>query len=148
MNKLAIAVLALCAWIAVSAFAQDNSSSQQSSTGSSAQSGGTEQSTTSTTTTTETTHTSDKSAAKAKLHHIRGTIGQDGKTFTADKDNKSWTIVNPDAVQGHEGHHVILSAHVYPDKDQVHVMGVKMAGEKSSKSSSDTSTGGQQPPQQ
>jgi hypothetical protein len=70
----------------------------------------------------------------AKLHHIEGTIGDDGKTFTSDKDKKSWTIVNPDAVKGHEGHHVVLSAHVYPDKNEVHVMSVKMAGETKSKS--------------
>jgi hypothetical protein len=34
--------------------------------------------------------------------------------------------MNPDAVKGHEGHHVILSAHVYADKGAVHVMSVKM----------------------
>jgi hypothetical protein len=47
--------------------------------------------------------------------------------FVSDKDGKSWTIINPDAVKGHEGHHVILNAHVYPDKMQVHVMSLKMA---------------------
>jgi hypothetical protein len=29
-------------------------------------------------------------------------------------------------VKGHEGHHVELSAHVYADKGQIHVMSVKM----------------------
>jgi hypothetical protein len=50
-----------------------------------------------------------------------------GKTFTSDKDNKTWTIQNPEAVKGHEGHHVVLNAHVYPDKNEVHVMSLKMA---------------------
>ena len=49
------------------------------------------------------------------------------RLFVSDKDSKSWTIVNPDAVKGHEGHHVILTAHVYADKSEVHVMSLKMA---------------------
>jgi hypothetical protein len=51
----------------------------------------------------------------------------DGKTFVSDTDSKSWTITNPDAVKGHEGHHVTLTAHVYADKGEVHVMSLKMA---------------------
>ena len=47
--------------------------------------------------------------------------------FVSDKDSKSWTISNPDAVKGHEGHHVTLTAHVYADKNEVHVMSLKMA---------------------
>ena len=45
----------------------------------------------------------------------------------SDTDSKSWTITDPDAVKGHEGHHVTLTAHVYADKDEVHVMSLKMA---------------------
>jgi pentapeptide MXKDX repeat protein len=58
---------------------------------------------------------------------VMGKISADGKTFVSDKDSKTWTIVNPDAVKGHEGHHVVLNAHVYPDKGEVHVMSLKMA---------------------
>ena len=58
---------------------------------------------------------------------VKGKISDDGKTFVSDKDGKSWTIINPEAVKGHEGHHVVLNAHVYPDKMQVHVMSLKMA---------------------
>jgi hypothetical protein len=36
-------------------------------------------------------------------------------------------------VKGHEGHHVSLSAHVYADKDQIHVMKVTMMKEKTAK---------------
>jgi hypothetical protein len=67
---------------------------------------------------------------------ITGKISDDGKTFTNDKDGKSWTIVNPDAVKGHEGHHVVLKAHVYPDKNEVHVISLKMAGDSMNKGSS------------
>ncbi len=62
----------------------------------------------------------------AKTSDIKGKISEDGKMFVSDKDKKSWTIVNPEAVKGHEGHHVILTAHVYPDKNEVHVMSLKM----------------------
>lgn len=62
-----------------------------------------------------------------KTTDVKGKISDDGKMFVSDKDSKSWTIVNPDAVKGHEGHHVVLTAHVYPDKNEVHVMSLKMA---------------------
>ena len=67
----------------------------------------------------------EKKAAAAAVDVV-GTIGADGTTFTADSDHKSWKIVNPEAVKGHEGHHVKLNAHVYADKGQVHVMSVAM----------------------
>jgi hypothetical protein len=67
-------------------------------------------------------------AAPAPLKSIKGTVKADGDklTFVADKDQKSWDVVNPEALKGHEGHHVELSAHVYADKGQIHVMSVKM----------------------
>jgi len=71
-------------------------------------------------------HDSMKADASKEVK-ITGKISDDGKTFTNDADKKSWDIVNPDAVKGHEGHHVTLSAHVYADKNQVHVMSLKMA---------------------
>ena len=71
-----------------------------------------------------------------KATSVTGKISDDGKTFTSDKDGKSWTISNPDAVKGHEGHHVVLKAHVYPDKNEVHVMSLKMAGDAMNKGSS------------
>jgi hypothetical protein len=68
-----------------------------------------------------------KADASKNAIDVKGKISDDGKTFVSDKDSKSWTIVNPDAVKGHEGHHVVLTAHVYPDKNEVHVMSLKMA---------------------
>lgn len=71
---------------------------------------------------------SSTKAAAAPLKNIKGTIKADGDkyTFVSDKDSKSWDIMNPEAVKGHEGHHVELSAHVYADKGAIHVMSVKM----------------------
>jgi hypothetical protein len=71
----------------------------------------------------------------AKATKVTGTISADGKSFVGDKDKKTWTIQNPDAVKGHEGHHVTLSAHVYSDKMEVHVMSLTMAKDKMKKDS-------------
>jgi hypothetical protein len=78
-----------------------------------------------------------KSDTSMKATTITGKISDDGKTFVSDKDGKSWTISNPDAVKGHEGHHVALKAHVSADKGEVDVVSLKMAGDKMKK---DTST--------
>jgi len=68
------------------------------------------------------------SGAKAPLMTLKGTVKADGDkyTFVNDKDGKSWDVINPEKLKGHEGHHVELSAHVYSDKGQIHIMSVKM----------------------
>jgi hypothetical protein len=104
MKKLMILVLALAVVGNVAAFAQGTQ--QDSSMGDS---------------------------AKAPLKSIKGTIKADGDkvSFVADSDQKTWDIMNPEAVKGHEGHHVEVSAHVYADKMAIHVMSVKMLKGKS-----------------
>jgi hypothetical protein len=58
---------------------------------------------------------------------ITGTISDTGKTFVSESDHKNWTITNPEAAKGHEGHRVVLRANVHADKNEVHVVSVKMA---------------------
>jgi hypothetical protein len=77
-----------------------------------------------------------KSAPSTKASHITGKISDDGKTFVSDSDGKSYTISNPDAVKGHEGHHVTLKANVSADKNSVDVVSLKMAGDTMKKDSS------------
>lgn len=77
-----------------------------------------------------------KSDTSAKAAHITGKISDDGKTFVSDKDGKSWAINNPDAVKGHEGHHVTLKAHVSADATSVDVLSLKMAGDNMKKDTS------------
>ena len=60
-----------------------------------------------------------KAHASKKAVHVTGKVSDDVKTFVSDKDSKSWTITNPEAVMGHDGHHVTLTAHVYADKNEV-----------------------------
>lgn len=68
------------------------------------------------------------SEMKPQLMTLKGTVKADGEkyTFTNDADGKTWDVMNPAKLKGHDGHHVQLSAHVYTDKNSIHVMGVKM----------------------
>src|SRR2546425_13135694 len=63
--------------------------------------------------------------ASAKAVSLSGKVSADGKTFV-DKDNKSWTVSNPEALKGHEGHEVTLKAHEDAAKNEIHVVSVKM----------------------
>jgi hypothetical protein len=77
-----------------------------------------------------------KADSATKASSLTGKISDDGKTFVSDKDGKSWTISNPEAVKGHEGHHVILKAHVSAETGAVDVLSLKMAGDKMKKDTS------------
>ena len=47
--------------------------------------------------------------------------------MVSDKDQSILTIDNPDAVKGHEGHHVTVTGTVDSTKKTIHVASVKMA---------------------
>ena len=104
MKKLLVLVLGLAVVLSISAVAQDQGMAKADK--------------------------ADKAAA-APLKTLKGTVKADGDkyTFVNDKDGKSWDVMNPETLKGHEGHHVVLKAHVYADKNQIHVMDVKMAKE-------------------
>jgi hypothetical protein len=107
MRKLFIPILAACLMFSLAAVAQDMGK----------------------------TDDMGKSSAAAPLKTLKGTVKADGDkiTFVNDADQKSWDVMNPEKLKGHEGHHVQLSAHVYADKNTIHVMSVKMLkAEKSS----------------
>ena len=65
---------------------------------------------------------------KPALLNIKVTVKADGDkiTFVADEGGRSWDVINPETLKDHVGHHVELSAHVYKDKGQIHVMKVTM----------------------
>jgi hypothetical protein len=144
MKKMMLCFTALVVALALSAVAQDNMGSmgQSNSSASSSQS-----STASTST-----------AAAPELKTLRGWVsdekcgakganakgaacaakcvkGGEKIVFVNDKDKKVWNVKNPETLQDHVGHHVKLSAHVYPEGD-IHVMSVSMAGKKKAASSS------------
>lgn len=85
--------------------------------------------------------TGKKAHAKS---HLSGKISDDGKSLT-DKDGKSWTIDNPDAVKGHEGHEVTLRGHIDTAANTIHVTSLQMAGEHASKKKGGAMS--EQPPQ-
>jgi hypothetical protein len=99
MKKLMVLAIALSMVIGVSAFAQDTMKADNS-----------------------------KMAPAAPLKNIKGTVKQDGDkiTFVTDKDSKAWDVMNQETLKDHVGHHVVLSAHTYPDTNSIHVMTVKM----------------------
>ena len=53
-----------------------------------------------------------KAAEKGKDMSLTGWVKEEGgkDVFVNDKDKQSWDIANPDAVKGHEGHHVKVKA--------------------------------------
>ena len=67
----------------------------------------------------------DNMSKKAMI--VSGKVSADGKMFVSDKDNKTWTISNPEALKGHEGHHVSVKAHIDAAKNEIQVSSVKMA---------------------
>ncbi len=62
----------------------------------------------------------------AKPVSVSGKVSADGKMFTSDKDNKMWTVSNPEALKGHEGHHVTIKAKIDVAKNQIDITSVKM----------------------
>jgi hypothetical protein len=66
------------------------------------------------------------SASHGKKAAVKGTISEDGKSIVSDTDGKSWTIANPDAVKGHEGHHVQIMGTADATTGQIEVASVKM----------------------
>jgi len=113
MKKVMVCLLALTFAMSLTAFAQQDASASQT--------GNTSQDKMSQT-------QADQASAKAPLMTLKGTVKAEGDkvTFVNDKDGKSWEVMNPEELKGHEGHHVQLSAHVYTDKNSIQVMSVKM----------------------
>jgi hypothetical protein len=104
MKKVMICLLAVTFMMSLTGFAQYSSTSQDNNMAQS------------------------QTDAKAPLMTLKGTVKADGDkvSFVSDKDSKSWDVMNPEELKGHDGHHVQLSAHVYADKNSIHVMSVKM----------------------
>ncbi len=111
MKKLFVLALGFSILVSICAFAQDTTGSSPSTPAS-----------------TDKMAPMDKPMAKAPLKSIKGTVKQDGDkiTFVADKDSKSWDVMNPETLKDHVGHHVQVSAHVHSDTGAIHVMSVKM----------------------
>ena len=124
MKKFGVAVFVAALWLSLSAFGQYGSQQPSDQQGSMSQG-----------------QTTKKAHSKS---HLMGKISDDGKSLT-DKDGKSWSIDNPEAVKGHEGHEVTLRGDVDMAANTIHVRSVKMSGEHASKKKSGGMS--EQPPQ-
>ena len=65
-------------------------------------------------------------AVGARLTTIMGTIQEDGDKLRFVTDQRAWNVDNPETLKGHEGHYVRVTAHLYPDKDSIHITEVMM----------------------
>jgi hypothetical protein len=65
---------------------------------------------------------------KPELVDIKGTVRSDNAiiTFVADEGGKKWDVTNPETLKDRVGQHLQVSAHVYAEKGQIHVMTVVM----------------------
>ena len=72
-----------------------------------------------------------KHAADGGADCVKKCIAKGAKmAFVSDADKSVWGVDNPDALAGHEGHHVTISAHVDKKAKSVHVESVTMMAEK------------------
>ena len=62
------------------------------------------------------------------LKTVRGTVKaeSDKLTFVTDEDGKSWEVMNPVVLKGHEGEHVEVNAHLYVKEGLIHIHNVKV----------------------
>jgi hypothetical protein len=73
--------------------------------------------------------TSDARKASRKTTSIPGKVGSDGKTFTADKDNRIWMVSNPEALSAIDGRHVKVKALVDAARSQLRIVSVNAIAE-------------------
>ena len=106
MKKLLSAIVVLVFALATVAFAQSNGSqsNNQPQQGTSQQNA----------------HTTS-----AGNQHMSGTVSKNGKSFTDNSNNKTYSVSNPDALSGHEGQPVGLIVHVDPDNNVIHIIQVQ-----------------------
>ena len=57
---------------------------------------------------------------------MTGTVSEHGEKFRFVTDQRAWKVDNPETLKGHEGHYVRVNAHIYADKDSIHITEVKM----------------------
>ncbi|HYL14987.1 MAG TPA: hypothetical protein VEV41_18235 [Terriglobales bacterium] len=65
-------------------------------------------------------------AAGVQSTSIMGTVSEHGEKLRFVTDQRAWNVDNPETLKGHEGHYVRVNAHVYADKDSIHITEVKM----------------------
>lgn len=62
----------------------------------------------------------------ARLRTIMGTVQEAGEKLRFVTEQRVWKVDNPELLKGHEGHYVHAAAYIYPDKDMIHIIEVKI----------------------
>jgi hypothetical protein len=60
---------------------------------------------------------------------LSGKVGTDGKTLTADKDSRIWTVSNPEVLSGIDGRHVTVKAHMDAAQSRIQILSVSAVAE-------------------
>jgi hypothetical protein len=74
-------------------------------------------------------HASNAPKVSRKPTSIPGKVGSDGKTFTADKDNRIWIVSNPEILGGIDGRHVKVKALLDAAQSHLRVVSVSAIAE-------------------
>jgi hypothetical protein len=72
---------------------------------------------------------SDAGKTSRKAVRIPGTVGSDGRTFTADKDSTIWMVSNPQVLSGANGRHVKVKAIVDAARSELRIVSVSAIAE-------------------
>ena len=62
----------------------------------------------------------------ARLTTIMGTVHEDGEKLRFVTEQRTWKVDNPELLKGHEGHYMHAAAYIYPDRDLIHIIEVKI----------------------
>lgn len=72
---------------------------------------------------------SESSKMSGKPTSLSGKVGTDGKTLTADKDGRIWTVSNPEVLSGINGRHVEVKAHMDAAESRIQILSVSAVPE-------------------
>jgi hypothetical protein len=67
---------------------------------------------------------SDARKISKKVTAFSAKVGGNGKTLTADKDNRIWMVSNPEMLSAIDGHHVKVKALVDASQSQIRIVSV------------------------
>jgi hypothetical protein len=69
-------------------------------------------------------HDSEARKSSKKPRSLSGEVGSDGKTLTADRDRRIWTVSNPEILSGVDARHVRVRAKVDATHGEIHILSV------------------------
>jgi len=64
---------------------------------------------------------------------VSGKVSHDRKSFTSDKDNKTYKVNNPDSLKGYEDQQVALIIQMDPDTNTIHIVSLEPPSQQSPK---------------